>query len=732
MFLSDSFIDEYKNKEVPFGPLGYVTYKRTYARPVEGENRTEEWYETCRRVIEGNLLLEVNQTKELNIPCRLTKSEAEIMYDDMFHMRWLPPGRGLWCSGTGIGFENGAALTNCYFVEIKPVNGKISYPFQFAMDMLMLGAGVGFSVANDLVSKISKVMNKVNLYVVCDPTHRDFNYLNVDEMPRGTKQYIEVWDSREGWVYALKKVIDSAFLSKTKNPKTLVIDVSLVRPTGESIKSFGGKASGPAPLVEMLRFINKLLNSRVDSKLSDVDCTDIMNVIGRCVVAGNVRRSAMLALGDASSEAFRTMKTYDHEAVDKLNNFIQNDLRSLRKLTDTEFEALYNEKSKSEMVNHHRWASNNSILITDDFDSSLIVDSIIKNGEPGFLNLNLIQNFGRLVDGGDKVDVATGTNPCGEVSLESYEPCNLSEIFPSNCSSWSEILRVAEWAYKYSKRVTLSSYGWEETRRIVEKNRRIGVSLSGIQDWVFEMKDENNYAFETFEEHFSNLLDELYIHISVMDSLYSEYLQINESIKLTTVKPSGTISLLAGVSQGMHWPYAPYYIRSIQFQENDPMVKYCESLGFRTRPSVQTPKAILVEFPIKDPNAENSKFKSAGDVSAKDQLEFQFLLQQNWSDNQVSCTVSFNESEHGELPELINEYSKKLKSTSMLPYFDLGRQGSDIKKYYPDLPMEPISAKEYEKRITEIKEWPKRLVEDGDNFEVLNNEECKGGICPIK
>lgn len=720
MFLSDEFIDQYKTKEVPFGELGYITYKRTYARDLPELGRKEEWYETCRRVIEGNVKLEYDhlkkfkpslvQDEELESLC----DEAEQMYDYMFHLRWLPGGRGIWTSGTETASKEGSALTNCYYIDVKPREGKVSYPFIFTMDMLMLGCGVGFGVTNELIDLIPTIKNPVELFVVCSEDHKDYQILETDnkngEWWSKTHQKIKVADSREGWIYAFKKVIDSSFLSKKGNPKTLVIDISGVRPMGDPIKGFGGKASGPKPLVELLRMTNKILNDcyKGSKKLSSIDCTDIMTSIGRCVVAGNVRRSALIALGDAENSDFIQMKNPvpTNKKLSELNSVF-------KKMTLDEI------NEHNNRIFRNRWASNNSLVIKnpDNFNAEELCQSIWLKGEPGFLNLDLVRNYGRLEDGRiEGIDgLANGTNPCGEISLEDSEPCNLSEIFPVNCNNDIQIYKAARFAYKYAKRVTLSKYNWDSTKEVVERNRRIGVSISGLQDWLLKL---NN--IELFLDNLSSLYEE----IANYDRSFSQFLEVNESKKLTTVKPSGTISLLAGVSPGIHYPYAKYYIRRIQFQNNDPLVEMLKECGFKITDAVQTPNAVVCHFPIKARFADYEGFKTAGEVSAREQLEFQYLIQKYWADNQVSCTVSFQEKDKEELQSLIEEYSRKLKSTSFLPYTE------DLKGHYPDLPYEPISLEEYEEMISHVKRWPSNLGNDL-NFEA-SIEECAGGHCPIK
>ena len=259
--------------------------------------------------------------------------------------------------------------------------------------------------------------------------------------------------TREGWVLASARMIDMHFnATNPENKHKLVLDISKIRPYGAKIHGFGGTASGPMPLVEMFFDINKIINAKQNEHLSAVDGTDICNLIGKTVVAGNVRRSAELALGSNDDQDFIKMKQ------DK--------------------EKLY----------HHRWASNNSVAIDSKFNEyNPIADGILHNGEPGVVNLELSRNYGRIADGyqaGIDDDVE-GTNPCGEISLANGEPCNLFEVFPFIAEQQSWDLKDAfSLATRFAKRVTFSNYDWEVSRKIIQKNRRIGVSMSGIQDWI--------------------------------------------------------------------------------------------------------------------------------------------------------------------------------------------------------------------------------------------------------
>ncbi len=391
--LTDDFVEQVKNEVTPhWGPLGWVTYKRTYARWLPEQNRAEEWDETVRRVVEGNINLDPRLHTDNVDPAvyaELTE-EAQDLFRLVYGLAATPSGRNLWISGTDYQKRNGDALNNCWFVAVRPQPYGQSHiqpwyvdnsqpvpsmPFSFLFDQLMKGGGVGFSVAKKNVDQMPAVDQAVDLTVVIDKQSGAYDesleagavdkaaWLAANDM--NGKVYYQVPDTREGWVVANAAMIDSHFLSANPSGNhEVVIDVSNIRPRGAKIHGFGGTASGPAPLVEMMIDINDVINARVGQNLTPVDCTDMGNLIGKTVVAGNVRRSAEIALGGADDHDFITMK----QDKDKLY--------------------------------HHRWASNNSVLVDSNFTGyEEIAQAIAQNGEPGMVNLELSRNYGRMADG---------------------------------------------------------------------------------------------------------------------------------------------------------------------------------------------------------------------------------------------------------------------------------------------------------------------------------------------
>lgn len=450
--LDPDFIAQTKKEVTPhWGELGWVTYKRTYARWLDDKNRSENWDETVKRVIEGNINLDPrlkNNPSEKTIH-ELT-AEAKQLFRLVYGLAATPSGRNLWISGTDYQKRNGDSLNNCWFIAIRPQkygNSHIvpayltqdqiapSMPFSFLFDQLMKGGGVGFSVVDENINQISKLDQKVDLTIVIDKKSKSYDAslklgaTDLDEWKKTNQEkedyiYYKLPDTREGWVLANARLIDMHFNSTNpEKKKKLVLDISDIRPYGAKIHGFGGTASGPMPLIEMLFDINQILNERAGQKLTAVDATDICNLIGKTVVAGNVRRSAELALDSSDNQDFITMKQ---------------------------------DKKK---LYHHRWASNNSVAINSEFDNyQPIADSILHNGEPGVVNLELSRNYGRIKDGyqaGIDGEVE-GTNPCGEISLANGEPCNLFEVFPfiAQKQGW-DLKEEFKLAARYTKRVTL-------------------------------------------------------------------------------------------------------------------------------------------------------------------------------------------------------------------------------------------------------------------------------------
>lgn len=717
----------------PWGVLGWITYKRTYARWDDLKQRNEEFHETLKRVVEGNINLDP-RLKQKRVPKKVREElqkEAEELFIAFYTLKALPPGRGLWISGTDFADKHGDALNNCWFVSVRPQkygDSKIvpyyadkdkelvSLPFSFLFDQSMKGGGVGFSVSKHFqlvpngIDSIPEVKKPIELEVRTsedDPifNDEDLTLVSIMQPIHVDSEVFRVPDSREGWVEALALVIDAHFGEIESNK--IIINVEDIRPEGARIKGFGGIASGSKPLIKLFEAVNDLLNQRVGEKLSAVDLTDIMNLIGKTVVAGNVRRSAEIALGDSDDNDFITMK------------------------------------QDKEKLTSHRWASNNTIIIDNEFDNyNPMAEAVAVNGEPGMGNIYLARNYGRIADGfnPEADSYVEGWNPCGEVALENMEMCNLVELFPAKVATDEELYKIAELAVRYAKRVTFSNYDWEGTRKVAERNRRIGISLSGIQNWFVERfgtgavvnwdfgitNEGTTYNKPVYNPLIVSALDRLYNTVKQSDQKYSAELGCNESIKTTTVKPSGTVALLPGVSPGIHWDYSDVYIRRIRFQKNDPLVEILKEGGYHIEDDVYSDNTVVVNFYVKAKTAGEPGFKSASEVSIEEQIANQALIQTYWADNAVSCTITFKEDEAHKIGKLLKVYKNYIKSTSFLPYSGHG---------FEQAPYEPITAEEFDVLMEKIKGTPEELATgnvDSKGAELEGIDECSGGVCPIK
>ncbi|WP_317900028.1 hypothetical protein [Aurantibacillus circumpalustris] len=661
--LDEDFIMQYKDVKPDFGfnGLGLLTYYRTYSR-LKSDGTNEEWYETVRRVVEGAYSLQKQHilNNELGWNNRKGQRSAQEMYDRIFKMKFLPPGRMLWALGTPIIHERkvGQALFNCAFVSTVNIGKGIEEaikPFTFMMDMSMVGVGVGFDVEGAEKIEINKQEEEDELYVIPD--------------------------SREGWVMSVEKLLFSYFAKSFGFNKSCGVKFSYdhIRPQGAPIKGFGGVSSGPAPLEKLHNQIRQSLNKLNGKHITVTAITDIMNMIGQCVVAGNVRRTAQIALGPVSNSEYRKLKDYNWNSKEE----------------------------KYEGTMSHRaawgWASNNSVTVDADTNFAEVAQQTAKNGEPGFVFMDNIRAFSRMSDPADfKDEKAMGTNPCGEQTLESYELCCLVETFPSRAESKEDYLRTLKFAYLLGKTATLVNTTWHETNRVQKRNRRIGTSVSGITNFI------EKHSLETLRVW----LDLGYKHIQSWDEIYSSWLCVPRSIKTTSVKPSGTVSLLAGVNPGCHFPEFDYYIRRVRIAKTSLLIPAIQEAGLHIEDDVVDPSSLVVEFPV------HNEGKSLKDVSIWEQVALAVFLQKYWSDNQVSCTVTFKPHEGDQIKTVLDYFKYDLKAISFLPKLELGA--------YAQMPYEAITKERYTNLIKDIRPIEfKELAEDSIGEKFCSNDVCE-------
>jgi adenosylcobalamin-dependent ribonucleoside-triphosphate reductase len=618
--LSELFMAKYRRKKAPFGfnGLGELVYNRTYSR-LKDDGKNEQWWETVQRVVEGTFNMQKKHIDAHGLGWNAWKAQhsAQEMYDRIFNMKFLPPGRGLWAMGTPITEKKNlhAALNNCAFVSTEQLKSDFSKPFAFLMDASMLGVGVGF----DTKGEQSIILKGPN------PARKEEVYL--------------IPDTREGWVESLKMLLDSYSLGTG----AIILDYTDIRPAGVPIKGFGGESSGPDPLIELHEKCREILDAEIGKPLSITAIVDIMNLIGKCVVSGNVRRSAEIVFGEPDCEEYLDLKNYE--------------------------------------VNPHRaeygWTSNNSIFATTGMDYEPSAKRVQYNGEPGYAWLENMRAYGRMADAPNWKDSrACGGNPCLEQTLESYELCCLVETFPTNHDSLEDYLVTLKYAYLYAKSVTLGKTHWPETNRVMLRNRRIGCSMSGIAQFVA------NKGIGTLQ----SWMDKGYNHIQNLDREYSDWMAIPRSIKTTSIKPSGTVSLLAGATPGIHFPESRYYIRRIRLGMDSALVPALEKAGYKLEPAFGSEKSTLV---VEIPVDIGEGVRTLDKVSMWEQLSLAALAQKYWADNQVSCTVTFDpETEGPQIANALDIFQYQLKGISFLPRLDVGA--------YAQMPYESIDEATYQ------------------------------------
>ena len=563
-------------------------------------------------------------------------------------MKFLPPGRGLWAMGTPITEEKGlyAALNNCAFVSTETLKDDYSKPFTFLMDASMLGVGVGFDTkgAGQIIVKGIK-------------KDRD-------------EQVFEIPDTREGWVESLGMLLESYF----HGTAPVEFDYTKIRPAGEPISGFGGVSSGHEPLQEVHEAIRKVLDKNSGKPITITTIVDIMNLIGKCVVAGNVRRTAEIVFGDPHSDEYLDLKNYK--------------------------------------VNPHRdqygWTSNNSIFAELGMDYTDVAKRIVDNGEPGLAWLDNMKKYSRMKNGGDWKDHrVAGGNPCLEQSLESYELCCLVETFPANHESLEDYKKTLKYAYLYAKTVTLGKTHWSDTNRVMLRNRRIGCSVSGVAQFITKNGMEDLRTW----------LEDGYTTIQEWDKIYSDWLAVPKSIKTTSVKPSGTVSLLAGATPGLHYPESRFYIRRIRLSKHSELLEPLKKAKYKIEPAFGSEDTTMV---VEVPVDVGEGIRTVGELSIWEQFSLAAFMQRHWADNQVSCTVTFDpENEGGQIPQVLNYFQYHLKGISLLPRHDWGA--------YPQMPYEAIDEKEYGKQVKKLGKLSFGVIkhEEADVDKFCNNDSCE-------
>lgn len=615
--------------------LGKIVFRRTYARKDTG--KLENLREAAERAIAGNV-------RGHNVP----ESEIQRLLYFMCENKSGPAGRGWWFSGAPAHERiGGAALNNCWYF-----NASNWEHFVIAQDLLMLGGGVGLSVEHKFVSRLPKVKAGV---VIEHKLTKDADFI--------------VPDSREGWCELLRRALEAHFVTG----KGFTYSTVCVRGAGELIAGFGGTASGPLDLIKLIQNIGKILGPRAGKHVRPMDCADIICAIGEMVVAGNVRRSAIIIIGDAWDKEYLTMKRWDLQTLPS-----------------------------------YRSKANFSVICDDVDDLHPSFWKTYEQGEPfGLVNRKNIRKYGRM--GELKKDTAEGVNPCAEATLENGEPCNLAEQALCNMNDEAEFFESSRLMQRWTKRVTMEKYHHPVSQEVVSRNRRTGVGITGCL---------NSPLFTP------SILDEAYKQIQDEDEKYSRELGIPRSIRTTVVKPSGTRAKAMDCQgyEGIHAPLSQYMIQRVRFAANDPQIPKLRAAGHHIEPEALLDGTVnhgtlVVDFYVEAPDGYPTVDTG---VDTWKQLDIVQMAQKHWADQSVSVTVYYKKEEIPQIKEWLRNNLKYTKTISFLLYSGHG---------FVQAPKEPITKEQYEKLASKVKPIDFDEIEEGT---LLSSLECEGGVCPIK
>lgn len=617
--------------------LQTFVHRSRYARFLPEHGRRETWEETVERYIENVVSARISDS-----------GVAEELRRAIVNMEVMPSMRGLMTAGAALNRDN-VALFNCSYIPCDHPRA-----FDETMYVLMCGTGVGFTVERQDISKLPTI---------------------ADEMHE-TDTTIVVADSKVGWATAFKELISMLYAGQI--PKW---DVSRVRPAGARLKVFGGRASGPEPLVSLFRFCVNIFKHAHGRKLTSLECHDIMCKIGETVVVGGVRRSALISLSNLSDDRMRNAKS---------GAWWEN--------------------------NPQRSLANNSVCYTEKPDMQAFLKEWLsmyesQSGERGIFNrVAAKKQAGK--SGRRDTNHDFGTNPCSEIILRPYQFCNLTEVVCRADDTFDTLKRKVELATILGT-IQASYTNFRYLRPIWRKNTEeealLGVSFTGLMD--SKLKD---MYYESSDE-----LEALKQHSVEINKIWAEKLGINQSAAITCVKPSGTVSQLVDSASGLHPRFSPYYIRRVRNSINDPLTQFLVSQGVPWEMDKMSPATVVFSFPQKSPDGAVCK----DDLTAIQQMEYWKHIQDNWCEHKPSITVYYGADEYMELGAWVWEHFDEISGVAFLPR---------IEHTYEQAPYEEITKETYEKLNGEFPRVDWNLFsETEDNTEGSQILACVGGACEI-
>ena len=622
-------------------PTDYQAFihKSRYAKYFDGKGR-ESWPETVNRYVSNVIHTKVDEQ---------TTNELE---QAILNLDVMPSMRAMMTAGPALERDNTAGY-NCSYL---PVDDPKS--FDEAMFILLCGTGVGFSVERQFIQQLPEIPE---LY--------------------DSETMIVVKDSKEGWAKAFRQLL--ALLWAGEIPQW---DVSRVRPAGARLKTFGGRASGPAPLVELFNFTVQTFRSAQGRRLSSMECHDLMCFIGQIVVVGGVRRSAMISLSNLSDDRMRHAKSGQWWETAA-----------------------------------HRALANNSVSYTErpDIETFMrewtaLVES--KSGERGIFNREASKKqaakFGRR-----DPNFEFGTNPCSEIILRPYQFCNLTEVVVRATDTVDDLERKVKLATilgTIQSSFTKFPYLRKVWQRNTEEERLLGVSLTGIMD--NKLLTTKNKGLEKTLEH----LREVAVNTNLE---YANRLGIPQSTSITCVKPSGTVSQLVDSASGIHARHSRYYIRTVRGDNKDPLTQFMKDQGIPNEPCVfKGDTTTVFSFPVKSPH----KAITRNDMTAIEQLEMWLIYQQSWCEHKPSVTISVRDDEWMEVGAFVYKHFDEMSGVSFLPHSD---------HTYQQAPYQDCGKHDYEMLLSCMPDkidWSKLSeYEQEDNTVAMQTMACSGDVCEI-
>jgi ribonucleoside-triphosphate reductase len=665
---------DYKDFKPNWGPIGEQVFQRTYARDIEILGRKESWAETVIRVVNGNLALVDPKFIEVG--------EREKLIDLLLNFAALPAGRHLNASGV----KGRQFLFNCHAAGWDK---KVPWShFVFLFDELMKGGGVGSNYSNRYLSGLPAFVRNIDLQVTCDPSHPDyssFEHLLAKRIGPNTL-YVNLPDTREGWVESVEHPLKAAWGVTPYD--SIVIDVSFLREKGQKLKTSGGIACGPMPLVEMLVELASMLKDMAGKKLTTFTAMRIDHIIAACVVAGGKRRSSRMSV----------------------KSWKDDDIFSFIHMKDIEGE---------------HWTTNISVEIDDDFIAAFesgdnrakrVLEHVVRgkrtHGEPGFWNRSL------AAQGEREPEEMYSPNPCGEIGLHMWENCNLGHV---NLQYFAQKpLRKTIEAFRLMSRwLVRATYGDisdSRQRAVVDKNRRIGVGFFGFHGWLALMGVKYSDCWK--DEYVKGCLLKFRNAVDVEAATYAQQLGIPVPVKTTSVAPTGTVASLPGVSTGLQPVFAPWFKRRVRFADTDPALPGYITQGYPVYKDEDAKNTFIVEFWCEDPLVSLVRangldpahlVEAQDEIKFSDYLEVQAMVQDIYANNAISFTVNLPEDRLPPEEDMMLALSKllhRLKGTTVFP--DKSRKNA---------PFERITFYDF-------------MDYAGPKEVTMVEAECKGG-CPV-